>query len=174
METTTTTPSTAKIALKYGALSGLCLMIYQIILYTGQLDTVTALTLLTFIIPIVGIVLAIKNFREQNGNQIRYGQGLGLGTLTAAVAGVLIAFFETIYLFYIDTSVLRRRIDYMVERLERSNVSGEMIDKIVEGASQTGPGQTFISNVFSYLIFGFIVSLIVAAVMKKEKGIFEE
>lgn len=174
MEPTTTTPSTAKIALKYGAITGLTLIVYQIILYMTQLDTVTALSLLTFVIPIVGIVLAIKEFREQNGNQLRYGQGLGVGSLVGAVTGILVAFFETIYLYYIDTSVLKRRIDYMVEKLERSNVSGEMIDKIVEGANQTGPGQTFISNVFSYLIFGFIVSLIVAAVMKREKGIFDE
>lgn len=175
METTsTTTPSTARVALKYGVITGLSLTIYQLILYLGQLDTVTALSLLIFVFPIVGIVLGIKEFRSLNRNHITYGQGVGIGSLVGAITGILIGFFDSIYLHSIDPSVIKRRLDYTVERLERSNFSSEMIDKVIEQAEKTGPGQTFASNAFTYLIFGLIVSLIVAAIMKREKNIFDE
>jgi hypothetical protein len=174
MQPTSTTPSTARVALKYGAMTGLALVIYQLILYMGQLDTVTVLSLLIFAFPIMGIVLAIKAFRSLNGNHITYGQGFGVGTLVGAITGILVGFFDSIYLHVIDPSVMKRRLDYTIERLERSNFSSEIIDKMVEQAGRTTAGQTFASNAFTYLIFGVIVSLIVAAVMKREKNIFDE
>lgn len=174
MQPTSTTPSTAKVALKYGAITGLALIIYQLILYMGQLETVTVLSLLIFAFPIVGIVVAIKAFRSANGNHITYGQGFGVGTLVGAIMGILMGFFDALYLHVIDPSVIKRRLDYTIERLERSGFSSEIVDKVIEQAGKTTAGQTFAGNAFTYLIFGVIVSLIAAAVMKREKNIFDE
>ena len=89
--------STARVALKYGLLVAVVTMVYSTILYVAGLGSNRMLASLSYVFMIVAIVLAMKEFREKNGGFISYGEGLGLGSLTSAVLGLLSSAFTIFY-----------------------------------------------------------------------------
>lgn len=166
--------STARVALKYGLLAAVVTMVYSTILNLSGLGSNKILASLSYVFMIVAIVLAMKDFREKNGGFISYGEGLGLGTLTSAVLGLLSSAFTIFYIQFIDSNMLTQSLDQMREELEAKGMDDAQIEQAVEVSQKfMSPGIMFVMVILGYLIMGFIFSLIIAAIMRKEKPVFE-
>lgn len=166
--------STARVALKYGALAAVVAMVYSTILNVSGLGQNTWLASVSYIFTIVAIFLAMKEFREKNRGFISYGEGLGLGSLLSAVLGVLTAAFTLFYIQFIDNSVLTQGLDRLREDMERQGKDDVQIEQAIEISQKVmSPGIMFVSVVLVTLIAGFVISLVVAAIMRKEKPVFE-
>lgn len=166
--------STARVALKYGLLAAVVTMVYSTILYVAGLGSNRILASLSYVFMIVAIVLAMKDFREKNGGFISYGEGLGLGSLTSAVLGLLSSAFTIFYIQFIDSNMLTQSLDQMREELERKGMDDAQIEQAVEVSQKfMSPGIMFVTVILGYIIVGFIFSLIIAAIMRKEKPVFE-
>ncbi|TAE93326.1 MAG: DUF4199 domain-containing protein [Runella slithyformis] len=168
MEQLTTT--TTRTALKYGLIFGVVYMVYTTILYTTGQAANSALAWVSFLISAVGMVLAMKEFRTENGGFMTYGQGLGIGTMVSAVSGFIWATYSTIYNQFIDTTLRQQILDKMRSDFEEKGMEDAQIDSMIEMTEKmSSPGMSFISVVISAIIMGFIISLVVSAIMKKEK-----
>ncbi|UFH57481.1 DUF4199 domain-containing protein [Spirosoma sp. KNUC1025] len=124
----------------------------------------------TYLLIITGITLAMREFRTLNGGYMSYGQGLGLGTLTAAVSGLLSSMFSVFYMTIIDTGIMTRAADKVREQLEDSGLSDDQIDsqmKLMEMFQS--PGLLFLFGIFGSILMGFIFSLIIAAFIRRNK-----
>jgi hypothetical protein len=178
MEPTTATPSTARIALKYGLFIGLGLIIYYLISQLAGLATSTAAgmigTVISGAILIIGIVYAIKDFKSQNDGFMSYGQGLGLGALASAVAGLISGVFSSIYISFIDNSAIKQALDMQRQKMEeQGNLDDAQIDQAMSYAEQfSSPGMILVISMLWMLFIGFILSLIISAVMKNERNEF--
>jgi len=166
--------STARVALKYGLVVAVVTMVYSTILYVAGLGSNKILASMTYLFMIVAIVLAMKDFREKNGGFISYGEGLGLGSLTSAVLGLLSSAFTIFYIQFIDSNILTQSLDQMREELEGKGMDDAQIEQALEMSQKfMSPGIMFVTVILGYLIMGFIFSLIIAAIMRKEKPVFE-
>lgn len=166
--------STARVALKYGLVVAVVTMVYSTILYVAGLGSNRMLASLTYVFMIVAIALAMKDFREKNGGFISYGEGLGLGSLTSAVLGLLSSAFTIFYLQFIDSNMLTQSLDQMREELEGKGMDDAQIEQAIEMSQKfMSPGIMFVTVILGYLVMGFIFSLIIAAIMRKEKPVFE-
>ncbi|GGM76373.1 hypothetical protein GCM10010967_04990 [Dyadobacter beijingensis] len=166
--------STARVALKYGVLAAVVTMIYSTILYVTGLGQNKTLASLSYVFMLVGIVWAMREFREKNGGFMSYGEGLGLGSLTSAVLGLLSSAFTMFYIQFIDNDLLAAGIDQMREDLERKGMDDAQIEQAIEVSQKfMSPGIMFVTVILGYVVMGFIVSLIIAAIMRKEKPVFE-
>ena len=166
--------STARVALKYGVLAAVVAMVYSTILNVSGLGQNTWLTAISYIFMIVAIFLGIKEFREKNQGFISYGEGLGLGSLLSAVLGVLSAAFTLFYIRFIDDSVLTQGLDRLREDMERQGKDDVQIEQALEVSQKLmSPGLMFVSVIIVTLIAGFVISLIAAAIMRREKPVFE-
>lgn len=166
--------STARVALKYGVLGAVVAMVYSTILNVSGLGQNTWLASASYIFMIVAIFLGMKEFREKNQGFISYGEGLGLGSLLSAVLGVLSAAFNLFYIQFIDNSVLGQGLDRIREDMERQGKDDAQIEQALEVTQKLmSPGIMFVSVVVVTLISGFVISLIVAAILRKEKPVFE-
>lgn len=166
--------STARVALKYGVLVSVVIMVYTTIINVAGLSQNPVFSSLQFIFIIVAIVLAMKNFRAENNGYMAYGEGLGLGTLLSAVMGLLVSAFSTFYNRFIDNTIIPQAMDKVRADMERKGLDDAQIDSAVEMAQKfSSPGIMFIFGVFGTIITGFIISLIVAAILRKEKPVFE-
>jgi hypothetical protein len=177
MEPTTATPSTARIALKYGLFIGLGLIIYYLITQLAGLATNPAIGMIGMVISaailIVGIVYAIKDFKSQNDGYMSYGQGLGLGSLASAVSGLISGVFSSIYVTFIDNSAMKQAMDMQRQKMEEQGMDDAQIDQAMAMAEQfSGPGMILVFSILSMLFIGFILSLIISAVMKNERNEF--
>jgi len=173
-ETTTSTTSPSSVAIRFGLIIGFVSIIYSLILFVTETNTNTTLSWLGMIIPIVGIVLAYKAFKNENDGYMSYGQGLGIGTLLSAISGILSGLFTYVYVSFIDPTVLSRMREMQVLELEKKGMSDEQIEQaqgMVEKFS--GPGMMLVFAIIGGIVIGFIISLIVAAIMKNNRPEFE-
>jgi uncharacterized membrane protein YeaQ/YmgE (transglycosylase-associated protein family) len=133
-----------------------------------------ALTSLAFVILIVGIVLGMKDYRAQNNTFMSYGQGLGIGSLISAIVGLIGSMFSMFYLEFIDNTIIKQSMDKAREDMETRGMDDAQIDQAMSMTEKfMTPGIMFAMGVLSYVIIGFIISLIIAAIMRKDKPVFE-
>ncbi|CCH57280.1 hypothetical protein BN8_06691 [Fibrisoma limi BUZ 3] len=164
--------STARVALKWGLIIGIGTIIYSIVLFTLDLTTNRGLSVLTYGIFIAGLVLAMREFRTANGGYMTYGEGVGLGALASAIAGVLSSAFSVFYMTVIDPGFQERLMDQTREQLEeQGQLSDEQIDQAIEmGQSFQSPGLLFVFGIFGSILIGVLLTLIIAAIMRRNKA----
>ena len=167
-------PSQALIALKWGAIGGVAYMIYTTLLYVTELYGNSTMGWVSFALAIVFIVLAMREYRTQNNGFMSYGEGLGVGTLVSAISGLLSATYGMIYTMFIDPTIPQKLQDKIQEQWEAQGLTDEQIEQASEMMKWTqSPGMTFLFGMISAIVGGLIISLIVAAILKKNKPVFE-
>jgi len=178
----TTTPSTARIALRYGLYAGLASIIYSAILNITGLSFNKVVGYLSFpislAISIIAIVYACKEFRAANGGALSLGQAIGVGTLLSAISGFLSGVFLTIYVTIIDTSFVERTLDNARRQMEeQGNLSDEQIDQAMEMSrpfTENLMNYSFVTGPIFGAIMGLILSVIIGAIMKKDRDVFAQ
>ena len=163
-------PSTARIALKWGVITSVVIIIYSVASFMTGLYKNSATSYISFVFLLGGIIFAIKEYKSLNNNFLGFGEGLGIGTLTSAVTGLIASIFSFVYIMFIDTTIPQQIADMQREQLESRGMTSEQVEQAMEMASKfTSPGLLFIFGVLGYIFFGFIWSLIVSAIFKKDK-----
>lgn len=174
METTTTSVTPSSVGIRYGLLTGVVSVILSLILYVSGLEQSPA-RWLSFLVLGGGIFLAHKFFKEHNAGFMSYGQGLSIGATLSGIAGVLGAIFTYLYINFIDTEFIGRAMEKARADMEaRGNLTDEQIE---QGLTMTArfmtPGLLFIGAILGTLFFGFLLSLLIAAITKNPRPEFE-
>jgi putative exporter of polyketide antibiotics len=168
-------PSIVKSTMNYGAMLGLVLVMYNLLLWMFDATFNQSLGYVSFIITIGGIILATRTYRDQEqGGFISYGRALGVGTLTVMFAGVVTSFF--IYLLHavIDPGLIDKNFAVMEEAYYASGMSDAQIDMAISMAKRfTNPPLMAVMGLIGNVFFGFIFSLFTSAFLKKERDHFE-
>lgn len=163
-------PSTARIALKWGLVTAILIIVYTVILYVTGLFKTPSLSWISFLLLLIGIFMALREFKSLNSNFMSFSEGLGVGTLLSAVTGLIGSIFSYIYINFIDTTIMQQMSDLQREQLESRGMSSEQVDQAMEMAAKfTSPGLMFLFGILGYIFFGFILSLIVSAIVKNSK-----
>ncbi len=163
--------STARVALKWGVILGIALIIYTLVLFLTDNVGNSKLGWISFIVSIGGLVMAMRDYRTLNGGFMSYGEGLSVGTLTAGVSGLLSSLFSVFYTTVIDTGAMERMVDKTREQLEESGLSDDQIDQQIKFVEMfQSPGLSFAFGVIGAIIFGLLLSLIIAAIMRRNKA----
>ncbi len=171
-------PSPARVALKWGLISAVISIVYSVIMVLigkYQDPSMNTVNFLFGLAVATGVLIyALREFRTLNNGYLSFGQGLGVGTLTSAVSGVVAGLFTFIYLKFIDPSALEKSMDLARQKWEEQGMSDAQIEQAEKYAAMfTSPGAIFVFTVFGAILIGFILSLIVSAIMRREKQVFE-
>jgi uncharacterized protein (DUF486 family) len=170
-----TKPSIYAVAIKYGLLTGLLYIAFALFNYlTESYGNFFLALLMSIVIAVIGIVLALKEYRKLNGGYMTYGQGLGLGLMVSLIAGLLSGLFSMFYIQFIDPSITEKIIDATMDQMAAFGVDDSVLDNQREEimASQT-PLKQVTGALGNALFSGLILSLIIAAIMKKNRPEFE-
>lgn len=164
--------STARVALKWGVITGLALIVYSTLLYTLGQMTNGLLTVVIYVIIIIGLVLGMREYRTLNGGYLTFGEGVGLGALLSAVAGLLSSAYTVLYSTVIDPGMQERVMEQMREQLEnQGKLSDEQIDQAMQiSQSFQSPGLQFIVGIFGTIFIGVVFSLVIAAILRQSKA----
>lgn len=175
MENTATPSATvSSTGLRYGLLTGVVSLILSAVMYLTGTEQ-SALRYLAYPILIGGIWMAHQHFKNGNAGFMSYGQGLGIGTILSAVVGVMSAVFLYVYASFIDSNFLNKMVENARTEMESSGkYSDEQVDQamsITQGF-MTMPALILMTVVFS-ILGGFIFSLIISAITKRNRPEFE-
>lgn len=171
-------PSTARVALKWGLISAVISIVYSVVMIAigkYQDPSMNTINSVFAVVVTVGILVAtLREYRTLNGGYMSFGQGLGVGTLASGVAGVAAGLFNLIYMQFIDPTVSEQMLDRARDEWERNGLSDSQIEQIEPmTAMMMKPGMIFVLTVFISLLFGLILSLVIAAILRREKQVFE-
>jgi hypothetical protein len=95
-----------KVSLKYGIFVGIAHIVYFLLMGILGLHHVVELSFLSALFLIVGIVMAISNFKRAKNGKIEYLQGLAIGATTGVVSSSLLALFMVLYISVFDASYI--------------------------------------------------------------------
>lgn len=167
----------------YGLYLGIVMVIFSLILFLLNIKPVgfTApiiLGLVSIAITFLGIFFSTKKIRnEVLGGEMTYGQGFVIGVLVIFFAAILSAVYNYIQTTIIDPdymrTILEEQKEWMYEFMSSKGVADDQIEKAMESIDEkmvnTNPIKTIFTNIISSTVFGAIISLITAAILKKKK-----
>ncbi|MBA3899669.1 MAG: DUF4199 domain-containing protein [Bacteroidetes bacterium] len=171
-----------RIPLNYGSLAGIIYFAVFLFFYIiGQNPLTEMGFLFTFWIPILFIYLGIKKFREEvQGGFITYGKALGQGTLITLVFSSFHAILIYLFLVLVDSSLIDAVIAESIAQYEkgaeqiRGLLGEDAFDEMVDRLENTGVNEIAMGDFFGKFMGGFFISLIIAAILKRNRSPFDE
>jgi Protein of unknown function (DUF4199) len=165
--------STARVAIKWGLITGVASVIFTTILFVSGQAANSALSWLGVLISVATMVYAMKEFRTENNGFMSYGQGLGVGTMMSAVGGFISTTYTYIYRTFIDPNIMQEIMDKVRQDLEARSMSEDQIESAMSMSEKfSSPGLGFVFGILGAIFVGFILSLIISAILKKDKQVF--
>lgn len=158
-----------KSAFNFGIVLGLILTVLSMLTFILEMYENKWMTFLSYIIIISGICYGIKKRRDNElGGYISYGGALKYGTLLTFFAAIVSSLFLFIYLSYVDDSFIHFTLEKQETDFYEQGLDPEMIEVSMSWTKKfMQPLPMSVIGLFGSTLFGFIVSLIAAAVFKK-------
>lgn len=119
-----------------------------------------------------GIVICGLTYRQSLSEKepFTYPRALGLGMATILFASLIMGVFYFVLYKFIDPELIDEMLAQSEEVLLNSGLSDDMVEQQIEMSSKfMNPAFMSISSIFSYLFYGFIVSLISSIFLKKKQ-----
>jgi hypothetical protein len=160
----------------YALVLTLATIVFQLMLYfsgfqTEKLATGQYLQWLGLVITAVVLYLGVRAVRDEKPDRVMtYGQGVATGVTISLYAGVMGTIYSFLHFTFINTKFADYAIAFAREKWAAKGMTQAQMDgleAISRKMMQPGP-QAILGVLFAVLI-GFIVSLIVAALLKRGK-----
>ena len=165
-------PSIKPIAYTYGFYLALLSIAGIVILYVLNEDQNWIISAVSFLITIVIYYYGITTYKKQNANLLRIKDGLKVGMGMALVSGIIAAIYAVIHYGIIAPEFIdgirQKAIDDMLA--QNPNMQGEALET---GTKMINifTSKFFMATMFlvSSLFFGFLISLVISAIIKNDK-----
>lgn len=157
-------------SIKWGAIHGLISIIFFVVIDMLGLTGNQGLQWSGAIIFVIMVFLAHKEFKSEGDGYMSYGQGLGIGTFIAVVAGMISTLFTYIYVSFINTAFINNMKEQQIMQMENQGMSDSEIDQAMRFSEgiMTPMGISLIGLVMG-IFFGFIIALILSIFTKKSR-----
>ncbi|MBF90199.1 MAG: hypothetical protein CMP75_00320 [Flavobacteriales bacterium] len=168
-----------KFAMNYGAIMGLILVAFSIVLEQLGIDPINAkwVTIINYIVYFIFIIYGTYIYREQISNGfISYSIALKLGTSIVFFATIISSFYVYVYAEFINPDMI---VDILLNNEEQiyeanPNISDEEMEvaiSIIEKFST--PIMLSLIVLLQGTLIGFVFSLLTSAFLKRNKPEFE-
>ena len=168
-------PSMLQHTMTWGAITGIVVIIYSLLLYVFNQTYNRSLGLLSYVILIACIMIGSLAYRNKVlGGTISYGDAFMIGLLITVFAGIISSFFSFILVRFIDPGLVEQAITQTEEMLLEKGLSEDIIERSIERTrNMVGSPFSVIIGIFFFTLIGTVISLITAAIVKKEGTPFD-
>ena len=156
--------------LNYGLVLGLTSRFINLIAYALgiHLDQDWRIGIMGFVAMIIIIFLGIKNFKAANDDLITWGQSVKIGVGVSIVSALIGIIYNLIFINFIEPDFMNLLLEKQVILWEEANMTSEQIEaskSMMETFSS--PAITSAIGIVAAAFFGFIISAIAGAIMKR-------
>ncbi len=175
-----------KNSVNYGIILGFIFIIYSVILYILNIMPISfiaiGILLINIVILIVGVVIGIKQIRDKTlDGSINFGYALLSGLIIIIIASIFNSIYSYIFNVYIDpeylNKVLEANKEWVSNFMTKRGVPEVEIERqlnLMESKPIPTPIKSSVQSLIMFSAIGAVVSLIVAAILKKDKQQFTE
>lgn len=153
-----------------GLILGLVGVVYSLVMYFLDLFLNKTQGYVFLLVMIFLLFYLLKSYRDNYlHGQITYGQSVGAGVIIILYYAIIIAIFSYILYAIIDPGLVAKQLAAAEEQMVKRGTPQEAIDAgMAFTAKIMKPGIMAITSIFTTMIFGTIISLIVSIFVKKE------
>jgi len=160
---------------KIGLINGAIALLLMYGSYFAGLDTFVTFQYVTRYIPYMMVILIIYGFqlRKRNGGYLAFREGLQYSFASYVVVALLMAIGTYILFNLVDKELTQKTFDAAIGTMKRMGMTEEEIEKVAGKKEElkTGIATIFLGTGMG-LIWDFVVSLIVAVIIRREKPVF--
>jgi hypothetical protein len=153
-----------------GLAMGLIAVVYSLVIYFLDLTFNTYQGYIFYVIQVVMLYIFVKSYRENyNHRYITYGQAVGSGVVISIYSAIISAIFVYILYAVIDPGLVNKQLAFIEETMIKQGLPQASIDaalKIQKKVIQ--PAILAPISIFGGILWGTILSLIVAIFVRKE------
>jgi hypothetical protein len=156
--------------LVWGAILGFAGVIYSVLLYMLDQTANQALGYVSILISLVLLVLGMKSYRNSVLDGVMpFGKAFGFGMVVIAVSALIGTIYQYIMVTVIDPDIMIKMMEAAEEKMISKGIPDEALEQAMNITKKfMQPGLMAAIGLATSLFFGTIMSLIVAAIMKKE------
>lgn len=174
--------SLLNLTIKWGLITGIISIVYTLILYiAGPTLLAGGWVYLSLLIIIIMMSLGVAEKRREQGGSISLSEGL----LTAFLIFFFSQFLSSIFTYLLYTvidpelpAIIKEEvINNTYSMMEKFGLEEEEIEKQLSRISEEDFSPTIGKTILNFMIFcvlGLVLSLIVGAIMKRKRPVFEE
>lgn len=161
-------------SIKFGVTGGLVGILVSLILFFSNLQLESWAKWVQSLIMIVTIILGVKIIADANKNKIiPFGKLFKAGMLITVILTLISIIYFFLYVNIIDVAFMDNLLDLSRKQMAERGMNEDQIEKAIEVSKNfLSPGIMAAISTFSSLFVGAIVSLIGAAVFKKESKMY--
>jgi len=155
-----------------GVILGVASVIFALVMYaTGNhLKPHWSASIINAVIFIGIIFYGIKQFKAANEGFLSWGQGVKIGIGIAILGGLIVVIYNYVFMSFIEPEFMNQLMEVQNQAFLDQGMTEEQIEAANEmSQSFQTPGIMIAIGIISYAIGGFIVSAIIAAIMKKSE-----
>src|SRR5690606_25365005 len=143
------------------------IMIY--VFYFAGVDAQSPINYLGYLPFVICLFLAIKEHRDQDlSGHITFGRGFSTGFKYSSFLSMLMGLFMLIYLKWLNADVFTDGLILAENQMIDQGKSSEEIEMAMGMAHKWGPYFAAVTTAIMYTLSGAVVSIICAAILKKE------
>jgi hypothetical protein len=153
----------------FGILTAVALIIFSVLLMALDLNQ-SPVAWFAYAIMVAFLAWGTVNYRNKaKGGYISYGKAYGSCMYILLFASIILSIFMFVYLGYIDTAIMEKAMLKAEEDMIAQGLPDEQIEIGMKYARMfSTPTMISIFVFLGYMIFGAILSLIIAAFIKKD------
>jgi len=165
-------PSAAKVALKWALISTATGIVFTFLWQFLGVNPTSPIVYIGFIPFIAFLFLAQKEYRDQLGGFIKFGDAFLAGFLFAVFAGIGSAIFSYIY-YTLSPQAYQAILDAQRASMEAKGLSADQVDQAMDFTNKFGKLFTLIGALIGTPIIGAIIAVVGAAIFKKEPSLLD-
>ena len=145
-------------------------IIYNVLLYMLDLNLNQALGFGGMVISLVVMIFGIRSFRDNVRDGILpFGTAFGFLMIIMIVSAIIGNIYAYLLWTVIDPDILTKMMDMQMEKMMDKGIPEEALDQAMKVTAKfMKPGVMLAMGTATQLFFGTIISLIIAAIFKKE------
>ncbi|HWZ13816.1 MAG TPA: DUF4199 domain-containing protein [Mucilaginibacter sp.] len=163
------TQNATKVATKWAVIYVITSIVITYLFQLLNIDQSSGVKYLGYIPFIAFLLLAQKEYRDQLGGFMSFGDGFSAGFRYAVFAGVMLAVFIFIYLTFLSPQILEQSIASQQGKFKEQGLSSEQIERANDIGRKYGAVIGAFGAAIGSAILGAILALIGAAIFKKER-----
>ncbi len=162
-----------KVATKWALINALTAIVITYAFEFLNIDPNSPLKYLSYIPFIIFLFITQKEFKDEIGGFITFGEGFSAGFRYALFTGLVIAVFVYLYCAILSPAVFDKALEASRAKMEAQNMSSDQIERGMSIAKKWGPLMGAFGTAVVYPIIGALISLIGAAIFKKERSAYD-